>query len=256
MPELGADAAGEHGAESIARRFAAIHGRVDDACARVDRRPEDVTLVAVSKRQPLERLRDAVATGHRIFGESRVQEAEEKRGDLPPDLEWHLIGPLQSNKVKRAARLFDVVHSLDRVKIARLLDREARELGRTIDTFVQVDVGDEASKAGFSVETFDERVRGLLEYGRVGPDDPRSPKTAGLRYVGLMALPPYEEDPEDARRWFRKLRELRDRTADWPEWRGFEGRLSMGMSHDFEIAIEEGATHVRVGTDLFGERPS
>lgn len=254
MPELGADAAGAHEVE-ITRRFAAVHRRIVDACARADRRPEGVTLVAVSKRQPLVRLRAAIAAGHRIFGENRVQEAEEKRGDLPADLEWHLVGPLQSNKVKRAARLFDVVHSLDRVKIARLLDHEARELGRTIDTFVQVDVGDEASKSGFSVDSFDDRVRGLLEYGRVGPDDPGSAPPAGLRFVGLMAIPPYEEDPEHARRWFRKLRALRDRAASWPEWRGFEGRLSMGMSHDFEIAIEEGATHVRVGTDLFGERP-
>ncbi|MEM8930809.1 MAG: YggS family pyridoxal phosphate-dependent enzyme [Acidobacteriota bacterium] len=237
-------------AAAIADRFTTVRRRLDEACARAGRRRDEVVLVAVSKRQPVDRCRAAVAAGQRIFGESRVQEAEEKRGDLPTDLEWHLIGPLQSNKAKRAARLFDVVHSLDRPKIVRLLDREAREQGRTIDAFLQINVGGEASKSGFHDTRFDDQVRPLIEHGRAESGSP------GVRFIGLMAIPPFEADAEEARRWFRRLRELRDRVASWPEWSGFRGDLSMGMSHDFEIAIEEGATHVRVGTDCFGVRPS
>ena len=235
---------------AVADRFAAVHSRLATACDRAGRAVDEIVLVAVSKRQPIDRCRAAAEIGHKVFGESRVQEAEEKHGDLPSDLEWHLIGPLQSNKIKRAARLFDAVHSVDRVKVARLLDREARAAGRSIDAFVQVNVGDEATKSGFAVADFDDAVRRLIEHGRVEPEG------VGVRWVGLMAIPPYEDSPEGARHWFRQLRQLRDRVAAWPEWAGFRGDLSMGMSHDFEIAIEEGATHVRVGTDLFGTRPA
>ena len=170
-----------------------------------------------------------------------MQEAVAKAPELPPDLDWHMIGPLQSNKIKAAARLFDTVHSIDRVKAARLLDKEAGRLKRRIDVFIQVNVGREPEKHGFEPGQMSESVRPLQDLKH-------------LRVVGLMAIPPYEEDPDDARRWFRALRELRDTAASWPDWQDFPGYLSMGMSHDFEVAVEEGATHVRVGTDIFGSR--
>ena len=229
--------------ESVAGRLAEIRRRIEEACRRRGRSAGEVRLLAVSKRQPMERIREAIDAGHRCFGENQVQEAVAKAADLPPDLEWHMIGPLQSNKVKPAARLFDAVHSLDRPKIARLLHKEAARLDRRIEVFVQVNVGDEPSKHGYSVDDFETEVRPLAELEH-------------LRVVGLMAIPPFEEDPERARHWFAELRRLRDRAASWPEWSEFPGRLSMGMSHDFEIAIEEGATDVRVGTDIFGPRPS
>ena len=152
-----------------------------------------------------------------------------------------MIGPLQGNKVKAAARLFDVVHSLDRDRIAGLLNKELAGLRRRIDVFVQVNIGAEASKHGYLESTFEADVRPLVEHEQ-------------LRLVGLMAIPPFEEQPGEARRWFRKLRLLRDRVGSWSEWSEFQGYLSMGMSHDFEVAIAEGATHIRVGTDIFGSR--
>ncbi|MEM9554872.1 MAG: YggS family pyridoxal phosphate-dependent enzyme [Acidobacteriota bacterium] len=231
-------------AGDIARRFEAVQERIEAACARAGRSASSVSLVAVSKRQPLERLRAAIEYGHTVFGESRVQEAADKIPHLGDGLEWHFIGPLQSNKVKTAAPLFHSFHSVDRAKVARRLDREAASLGRRLRVFVQVNVGEEEAKHGFPPgDGFERAVRPLIAL-------------EGLEIVGLMTIPPYENDPEDARRWFRELARLRDRAGTWPEWRGFEGRLSMGMSHDFEVAIDEGATDVRVGTDLFGPRPS
>lgn len=227
---------------TVAQRLENLRSRLESACVRSGRDPAEITLVAVGKRQPMERIRAAVEAGQRVFGENQVQEAAAKSADLPAHLEWHLIGPLQSNKVKPAARIFDVIHSLDRGKIARLLDKEAGKLGRILDVFVQINVGREASKHGFDPDALEAEVRPLVEY-------------PNLRVRGLMAIPPMEDDAEGARRWFRMLRELRDHAQTWPEWSGVAGQLSMGMSQDFEVAIEEGATHVRVGTDLFGPRP-
>lgn len=229
----------------IAVRFEAVRERLDVACRRSGRDPSMVTLVAVSKRQPLERVEAAYALGHRIFGESRVQDAAERIPRLPRDLEWHFIGPLQSNKVKTAAPLFSCFHAVDRVKIARLLSKEGEAMGRRLRCYVQVNVGEETSKHGVAPgpEAFERDVRPLADL-------------RGLEIAGLMAIPPYEPDPEGARRWFRRLAALRDQAAGWPEWSGFEGLLSMGMSHDLEIAVEEGATAIRVGTDLFGPRPT
>lgn len=203
-----------------------------------------MTLVAVSKRQPLDRIREAIDAGLLVLGENLVQEAVTKSAALPPNLDWHLLGPLQSNKAKVAARLFSTFHALDRPKILHALDRHAGQIGRRIDGFLQVNIGSESTKHGFAPE-------GLL--------DTVAPFAAleNLRIIGLMAIPPYEPNLEDARTWFRRLRELRDRMAKESRWRdaGFPGDLSMGMSHDFEVAIEEGASHVRVGTSLFGSRP-
>jgi pyridoxal phosphate enzyme (YggS family) len=233
----------DEGAATVEERLAGVRRRIAEACARAGRDPAEITLVAVSKRQPAAKVRQAFEHGQLVFGENQVQEATAKAADLPVDIRWHLIGPLQSNKVKPVVRLFDAVHSVDRPKIARLLDQEAGRIGRRLDVFCQIHLGGEESKHGFPVEVLEAEVRPLVGL-------------PNLRVQGLMAIPPFEEDPGDARRWFRQLRELRDATRRWPEWHEVPGFLSMGMSHDFEVAIEEGATHVRVGTDLFGPRPS
>ncbi len=228
-------------ADDAGRRLADVRRRIEAACARAGRDAGGVTLIGASKRQPIQRLEAAIAAGLRVFGESRIQEATEKIPRLPVDLDWHFIGTLQSNKANVAARFFDTVHSLDRAKIARALDRAAERQGRHLKGFIQVHLGTEPTKHGFPEEGLAEAVRPLggLEH---------------LEIVGLMAIPPWEEDPELRRGWFRRMRELRDGLAAEPEWRGFPGLLSMGMSQDFELAIEEGATHIRVGTCLFGAR--
>jgi pyridoxal phosphate enzyme (YggS family) len=226
--------------EEVAGRMAAIRDRIARAAERAGRNPETVALVGAAKRQPPERLRAAREAGLRIFGENIVQEAEAHR-KIVPDAEWHLIGPLQSNKAKRAVELFTTVHSVDRPKIARALDRHAGEAGVKLDCFLEVNVGEEESKSGFS-------PRGLS--GQVAP----IAELENLRVVGLMAIPPLPEIPEDSRPWFVALRQLSDRLAERPEWSDWPGWLSMGMSADFEVAVEEGATHVRVGSELFGKR--
>jgi PLP dependent protein len=250
----------------VAARVAAVRRRIAAACERAGRRVEEVTLVGAAKGQPAERLLAAVAAGVDVLGENRVQEAEEHRaalaaagiggdpaggdpvgGDLSgggsatPRPAWHLIGPLQSNKAKPAAALFDLVHSVDRVKIARALDRELAARGRRIEALVEVNLGGEESKHGFAPQGLAETLRPLADLEH-------------LRIAGVMVIPPPGEAPEDSRPWFRRARDLRDELAGRPEWAAWRGLLSMGMSDDFEVAVEEGATHVRVGTSLFGPR--
>ncbi|MEM6457341.1 MAG: YggS family pyridoxal phosphate-dependent enzyme [Acidobacteriota bacterium] len=243
-------------AAQLAARRAAIHARIADACRRADRDAGAVTLVAVTKTHTTARLAALHALGERVFGESRLQEAEPKQdalqAQLPADapIDWHFIAPLQSNKVRAIAQRFSTVHAIDRDKIVGRLDAAARAAARRVDGFLQVNVGEEPSKYGYAPATFVDHVAARHAALARASDDPASP---GLQLVGLMALPPYEDDPAAARRWFARLRALRDdlrgRWGDgWPGW------LSMGTSHDFEIAIEEGATHVRVGTDLLGPR--
>lgn len=226
---------------SVADGLASVRQRIAAAAARAGRQGDEITLVGVGKGQPLERLVAAWQAGLRTFGENRVQEAAGKIPRLTDDAVWHLIGPLQSNKAKLAARLFDCVHSVDRPKIARVLDREAAALGRTLDVFVEVNLGEESAKHGYAPGGLGEQLVPLTEM-------------ANLRLLGLMAIPPIVDTLEEARPWFRQLRELRDELRDRPEWSSCPGLLSMGMSHDFEVAIEEGATHVRVGTAIFGPR--
>jgi len=230
----------------IQQRFFEITRRIEEACRRSGRNPEEVVLVGASKTQPATVLAEAWRAGLRVFGENRVQEAVAKSRELTdPDMgttiEWHLIGPLQSNKVKPALDLFRTVHSIDRPRIAEVLDQEAGRRGLKISGLLEVNLGNEETKHGFSPDGLAEAVRPLagLEH---------------LKIVGLMAIPPEAEDPASSRPWFRRLRELRDELGSRPEWPGFPGWLSMGMSHDFEVAVEEGATHVRVGTSLFGQR--
>jgi len=229
--------------EEIAGRLARIRERIAWAAERAGRtsaEAADVVLVGASKRQEPERLRAAWEAGLRVFGENRVQEAEEHR-QVVPAATWHLIGPLQSNKARRAVELFSAVHSIDRLKIARHLDRHAGEAGVRLECFLEVNVGAEESKAGFLPDELAERVAPIAALPH-------------LRVLGLMAIPPAPEGPDDSRRWFRELRRLSEALAGRPEWQGWPGKLSMGMSADYEIAVEEGATHVRVGTALFGPR--
>ena len=221
-------------------RLASIRARIDEACRRCGRSAAEVTLIAVSKKHPAESIRSVLDAGHRVFGESQVQEAERKAAALA-GVEWHLIGPLQSNKARRAARVFDVVHSVDRLKVARLLNKEAAALGRRIDVFLQLNLGEEQTKHGFSPRELEEVVAAVVGL-------------SSLRLVGLMCIPPIEPEREGARKWFSELRGHGERVKK--NWPSFPGALSMGMSRDFDIAIEEGATHVRVGTELFGARPT
>ena len=227
----------------VAARVEAIRARIGEACAVAGRDPASVTLVAASKSQPPDRLRAAWEAGVRDFGENRVQEAAAKQGELAdlPLAHWHLLGPLQSNKVRQAADLFATYHALDRPKILTAVAAEAHRRGVTVDGFAEVNLGGEASKHGFVPEA----VRQALAPFFVLP---------GLRLVGLMAIPPPGADAEASRPWFRRLRALRDELVSAPGFEGFPGWLSMGMSDDFVVAIEEGATHVRVGTALFGPR--
>lgn len=223
-------------------RLQAVRDRIAAACARSGRAPSDVTLVGISKTHPAAAVREAFAGGLRDFGENRVQEAESKAGELADlrgaGLRWHLVGHLQANKAKKAAALFDVVHSLDDAGLGTRLDRAAAEAGRVLPVLLQVDLAGEATKFGLE----EARLLATLESLRA---------LASLRVEGLMVLPPYVDDPEATRPFFRRLRALRDQAAA----AGLCGsQLSMGMSHDFEVAIEEGATLVRVGTALFGAR--
>jgi len=229
---------------TVAERLAWIRDRIENVCRRSGRPAGSVTLVGASKTQPPALLAEAWAAGLRVFGENRVQEAVTKSHELPSnvlEIEWHLIGPLQSNKVRPAVELFRAVHSIDRPRIAEALDRQAASRGRRLDGFLEINLGHEESKHGFFPEGLADAVRPLAGL-------------AHLRIAGLMAIPPPGETPEDSRPWFRQLRELRDGLASCPEWQGFPGWLSMGMSDDFEVAVEEGATHVRVGSALFGPR--
>jgi hypothetical protein len=198
-----------------------------------------VRLLAVSKTYGPEAVREAAAAGQRLFGENRVQEAAAKMPECPGSLEWHLVGHLQSNKAAAAARLFDWVHSVDSAKLLETLDREAGAAGRTLRVLVQVNVSGERSKSGLAPAAAPE----VLALGN---------RLRNVQVCGLMTIPPLAEDPEKARPFFRQLRERRDAWAaqlglDLPE-------LSMGMTHDLEVAIAEGATFVRVGTGIFGAR--
>jgi PLP dependent protein len=229
--------------ESVLREnVARVRERIATAARRGGRREEDVTLIAVSKTHSAEAIRAAWEAGVRHFGENRVQEWEGKRGGLE-DLEatWHLIGHLQSNKAGRAARVFDCVDSVDDFALAQRLDRAREEVGgaERMRVLIEVRVAEEETKSGVSAAEFPVLAEKIVALER-------------LELAGLMCIPPYLEEPEQVRPYFRRLRELRDAVT------GRIGRelpvLSMGMSHDFEVAIEEGATEVRVGTALFGAR--
>ena len=227
----------------LSDNIAAVREKIERAAARAGRNPNDVNLVAVSKTHPASTVREAIAAGIDVFGENKVNEAESKITEIGRDkTKWHLIGHLQSNKARRAVQLFDVIHSVDSVELATRLERicveEDREL---LSVLVQVDLADEETKSGIPESDLPELVSYLRSCGR-------------LRFDGLMILPPYFENADDVRPYFERLREIRDDLVTQGAFANGGGELSMGMSHDFEIAIKEGATIVRVGTAIFGER--
>lgn len=228
----------------IRQNLAAVRARIADAAGRAGRDPADIKLVAVSKTHPVPVLLDAIAAGASVLGENKVQEAEAKIAEIGRNAaEWHLIGHLQSNKARKAVQLFDVIHSVDSLELAQRLERICFEEGRgELSVFVHVDLAGEATKSGIDVAGLPELVGYLTNCER-------------LRFDGLMILPPYFDDPEATRPYFDQLRRIRDKLAlDGSFAGGGRGELSMGMSHDFEVAIEEGSTVVRVGTAIFGER--
>ena len=227
---------------TIAARLNAIRERIDTAARAAGRDPASVRLIAVSKTFPIEAVREAYAAGQRDFGENRVQEALQKiAGSTDLSIRWHLIGHLQTNKARKAGPAFAMIQSVDGVELLQKLDAAAEETGRTPELLIQVDLAGEATKHGARPA----EVPRLFEAAAA---------CRAARVVGLMTLPPVPETPEDARPWFRRLRDLRD------EWQAsgvpasMLRELSMGMSGDFEVAVQEGATLVRVGTAIFGSR--
>jgi pyridoxal phosphate enzyme (YggS family) len=236
-------------ATSIAERVAAVRDRLARAAARVGRSAESVTLMAVSKTVEPERIRQAYAAGLRVFGENRVQEFQNKdKSDHLTELEgaqWHLIGHLQSNKANKAAEIFDAVDSLDSLHLAERLDRAAQAAGKVLPVLIEINVGGEEAKSGVPLDSPELEV---LLLGMAKLDQ--------VQVRGLMAVPPLASNPEATRPFFRLLRDLRDSIAARRLPRLQMDVLSMGMSHDFEVAVEEGSTCVRVGTAIFGERPS
>lgn len=230
---------------SIAENIAEVRERIAAAARRVGRNPDEITLMAVTKTFAVEAIREAYAAGVRVFGENRVQEFGGKAegvGDLN-DAEWHMIGHLQSNKAAKAVELFGAVDSIDSVKLAERVDAAARGLGKKIAVLIEVNVGGEWAKSGVAP--------GSREMDEILAAAPR------LDHVdirGLMTVPPFTEDPEGARPFFRRMRELRDLMAARKLASVEKSVLSMGMSHDFEVAIEEGSTCVRVGSAIFGVR--
>lgn len=225
--------------DGIAANLLGIQDRVNQAAQRAGRDPGSVQLLVVSKTWPAEKVAEVVEAGHTCFGENKVQEAETKVPALPAHLNWHLIGNLQRNKVRKALPLFGTIHSIDSLKLARYMSNIATELDKRPDVYLQVNLAGEESKSGYAIEDLEREFDELLAL-------------ESLNILGLMCIPPAATQPEDARPWFARLRELRD------DFQARSGRelpgLSMGMSGDFEVAIEEGSTIVRVGSAIFGSR--
>ena len=230
---------------SIAENIAEVRQRIAAAAHRAGRDPEKIVLMAVSKTFPAERIREAYNAGLRIFGENRVQEFSGKAGALRDlhEAEWHMIGHLQSNKAAPAAEAFAAIDSLDSLKLAAKLNASAEKLGKKLSVLIEINVGGESAKSGLSPDA--DELEELLT---------GAPRLKQLDFRGLMTVPPFTEDAGEARPYFRKLRALRNQLAAQHFPAVFMDVLSMGMSHDFEVAIEEGSTCVRVGTAIFGER--
>lgn len=225
--------------EGFAERLASVQSTIEEAARKSGRELSQIELVAVSKTHPPEAVTEALEAGHFLFGESRVQEARAKIPLVPSRARWHFIGHLQKNKIRQALPLFELFHGVDTLELARDIDRIASETGVFPRILLEVNVAGEETKFGFSPEQVTARMEELLALER-------------LQIEGLMTIAPYEPDPEESRPHFVALRELRDRLQT--EFRVSLPHLSMGMSGDYAVAVEEGATLVRVGTALFGER--
>jgi pyridoxal phosphate enzyme (YggS family) len=230
---------------SIAHNLARVRERMAAAAGRAGRQPEDIALMAVSKTFPAERIREAYDAGLRLFGENRVQEFAGKAVSLQHlhAAAWHLIGHLQSNKASKAVELFSAVDSLDSLRLAVKLNASAQQFGKKLAVLIEINVGGEAAKSGLAPDS--RELEELLSAAR---------RLERIEFRGLMTVPPLADDPQEARPYFRKLRQLRDQIAVRRLPAVDMNELSMGMSHDFEVAIEEGSTCVRVGTAIFGER--
>jgi PLP dependent protein len=230
---------------SIAENIAQIRERIGAAAKRTGRDPHEISLMAVTKTLPPERIREASDTGLRLFGENRVQEFAGKAGALVDlrDAQWHMIGHLQTNKAAKATELFAAVDSVDSLHLAQKLNASAQQLGKKLSVLIEIKVGGEGAKTGVAPES-PELEELLLA----------APELEYLVFRGLMTVPPFTDDPQEARPYFRKLREVRDQIAARRLPAIQMDVLSMGMSHDFEVAIEEGSTCVRLGTAIFGER--
>ena len=228
--------------QTLSERFENVRERLTQAAARANRSSNDIRLIAISKTHPVAVLLSAIEAGVNDLGENRVQEADAKIEEIGREaVRWHLVGHLQTNKARRAVELFDVIHSVDSVSLIQRLERLCEETGRAeLPILIQVDLAGEQNKSGVDSAVLPALLTEIKECRRV-------------QLIGLMTLPPFFEDPECTRPFFKALRDLRDDLNAQDHFKG-PGELSMGMSHDFEIAIEEGATMVRVGTAIFGER--
>jgi pyridoxal phosphate enzyme (YggS family) len=231
---------------SISNNIAVIQERIDAAARRARRNPQEITLMAVTKTHPPERIREAYGAGVRVFGENRVQEFAGKTsslGDLTC-VDWHMIGHLQTNKAVKAIELFTAVDSVDSVRLAEKLNSAAQAQEKKVPVLIEINIAGEQAKTGLSHESHE--IEDLLH---------SAPRFDALTFQGLMTVPPFTEDPQAARPYFRKLREIGESLRKRKLPAIGVNVLSMGMSHDFEVAIEEGATCVRLGTVIFGERP-
>ena len=225
---------------SIAENLERVREQIAEAAAKASRTANEIELVAITKTHPAEQVREAVEAGHTLFGESRVQEARAKIPELPSNLRWHFVGHLQKNKIRQALALFDLFHGVDSLALAQEMDRIAAEEGKHPRVLLEANVAGEGSKFGFKAETLRAEAGSVLALPR-------------LSIEGLMCIPPLAEEAEASRKFFVQLRELRDSLEK--EFAVKFPHLSMGMTQDFSVAVEEGATLVRVGTAIFGERP-
>lgn len=229
----------------LSERISSVFKKITHAALRTGRNPEEIKLIAVTKSQSIDKIKEASQLGLRIFGENRVQEAKIKIEALKEfiaqwkmNIEWHMIGHLQSNKAKEAVRLFEIIHSVDSEKLAVIINKEAEKINKIQRILIQVKLSEELSKYGLSIEKIEDLIKLCT-------------KLPNIKVEGLMTIPPYSENPEESRPYFRKLRQIKEILSQ----KSYHlNELSMGMSNDFEIAIEEGATMVRIGTALFGQR--
>jgi pyridoxal phosphate enzyme (YggS family) len=226
----------------VASNYRTILQRIGEAATKAGRNPDEVKLLGAAKSQSVALMRAAIVAGVKLIGENYVQEAQVKKEQISERAEWHMIGHLQRNKAKAAVEIFDLIQSVDNVALARELDKEGKRRNRTVRALVEVNLAGEASKSGMAADQIKDllRVAGDFQY---------------LRIEGLMAVPPIYENPQDVRPYFQRLKELRERLREGCSANVDLKELSMGMTHDYTVAVEEGATIVRIGTALFGPRP-